>query len=376
MSDDMIPNTNEVLVLDSVGQPLRTEVRTIPNAGHGSAVIRVLAASIRSNTPRVYEDPKSGHPLPPPFVAGFIAIGRIHEAGPDASKPMPGQLVLFDPYIHGRDNDEAIYISGLMMGFNEPSRKLAKETWRDSTYAQYARVPLENCHAMDERLLFSAEQGGLGYTIEDLTDLFSMLIPFGGLADLNVKSGDTIIIAPATGRYGSAAVHLALAMGANVIVVGRNVQILSEIAAIDPRVRTVQLSNEVEEDVKAITAAGQGSIEAFWDMSPVEASESSHFQSCLQSLSKDGAISLMGSVTSGVRFGYMDILARGLTIKGSIMYTREQTQRLIWMVETGVLVLGPRAKMGKVKTFRLSQWAEAFEYTKEHKEPGEIVFGL
>lgn len=374
MNNYTTPSDNTVLVLDSVGQPLRTEVRPIPKAGYGSVVIRVLAASIRANSPSVYEDPESGHPLPIPFVPGFAAIGRIHEAGPDASRLKPRQLVFFDPYIRGRDNDEAIYVSGLMHWYNEASGKLAKDIWRDSTYAQYARVPLENCHPLDERLLASLEDGGLDYTIEDLTHMFSMLIPFGGLADIDVKAGETIIIAPATGRYGSAAVHLTLAMGAKVIAVGRNTRVLSEISGISSRVRTVQLSNEVEEDTNAIMAAAQNPIEAFWDMSPMAASASSHFQSCLRALSIGGRVSIMGAVSPDVGFGYMDILVRGLTIKATLMCTMEHTKRMIRMVETGVLPLATRAKMGKVKTFGLPQWGQAFNYARDHKEPGEVVF--
>lgn len=368
------PSNNQVLVLDGVGQPLRTEVRSIPKAGYGSAVVRILAATIRPNSPHVYEDRESGHPLPVPFVPGFTAICRIHEPGPDATNLKPGRLVFFDNYIRGRDNDDAVYVSGLMEGFNEESGRLAKGIWRDSTYAQYARVPLENCHVIDERLLTSSGSGALGYTIEDLTHLFNMTIPFGGLGDIGVQSGETIIIAPATGRYGSAAVHCALAMGAKVIAVGRNGNVLSNIASVSSRVQTVQLSTDVEKDTKAIVAAAQGSIEAFFDMSPTAASESSHFQSCLRALSKGARVSLMGAVSPDVKFGYMDIMMKGLTIKGTWMCKREQTKRLIRMVETGVLPLGPRAKMGPVKTFRLSQWEEAFKYVKDHKEPGEIVF--
>ncbi|KAF5678525.1 alcohol dehydrogenase [Fusarium denticulatum] len=373
MSNDKASN-NLVLVLDAVGQPLRTEVRSIPKAGYGSAVIRILAASIRPNSPHVYEDPESGHPLPVPFIPGFTAIGRVHEAGPDATSLKPGRLVLFDNYIRGRDNEDAVYVSGLMEGFNQESGRLAKGIWRDSTYAQYARLPLENCHLLDERLNTSSESGGMGYTIEDLAQLFNMTIPFGGLDDIDIQSGETIIIAPATGRYGSAAVYCALAMGAKVIAVGRNGNTLSDIASLSNRVQTVQLSADVEKDTKEIISAARGPIDAFFDMSPREASESSHFQSCLQALSKGARVSLMGAVSPNVKFGYMEIMMKQLTVKGTWMCKREQTKRLIRMVETGVLPLGPRAKMGPVKTFELSQWREAFKYVKDHKEPGEIVF--
>ncbi|KAF7556969.1 hypothetical protein G7Z17_g1038 [Cylindrodendrum hubeiense] len=371
------PVQHHALVLSKVGEPMVLETRPVPKPGPGSVIIRVLAASVRSNTPHVYRDPNSGHPLPLPFVPGFAAIGKVVDIGPDATKLKPGQLVFFDPYIQGRDDLETIYVSGLMEGFTEGKdpHPLSRAEWRDSTYAEYAKLPLENCHALNEqRLLGDAKDGGLGYTMDDLTHIFSMLIPFGGLADIDVKAGDTVIIAPATGRYGSAAVHVALAMGSRVIAIGRNAAILSQLETISPRLSTVQITNDIDKDTKALRSASPGGVDAFWDMSPPAAGTSTHFRSCLNVLNSGGRVSLEGSVVSGVSFSYMDILMGGLTIKGTWMCTREQTMRLIRMVESGVLPLGATAGMGPVKTFKLEQWKEALDTAAVRTEPGEIVF--
>lgn len=89
--------------------------------------------------------------------------------------------------------------------------------WRDWTYAEYAKVPLENCFPLDEeRLLGPIEEGGLGYRVENLTQIPRLLVPNGGLKDINLQAGETIIIAPATGMFGGRAVDVALAMGAKV----------------------------------------------------------------------------------------------------------------------------------------------------------------
>ena len=54
--------------------------------------------------------------------------------------------------------------------------------WRDSTYAEYAKVPLENCEAPDEgRLLGGFDEGGLGYSVEALAYISTLLVPYGGL---------------------------------------------------------------------------------------------------------------------------------------------------------------------------------------------------
>ncbi|KAH6886917.1 hypothetical protein B0T10DRAFT_530259 [Thelonectria olida] len=370
-----VPPQHRALFLSELGQPLAVEVRQTPKPGPGSALIRIISASVRSNASHVFQSPSGGHPLPIPFVPGLMAIGRVADVGPDAARLIPGQLVFFDPYISGRDNSDAKYICGFMEGFNEESRRLSRGEWRDSTFAEYAKLPLENCHALDEqRLMGEVNNGGLGYTLEDLTHLFSMLIPFGGLADINVKAGDSVIISPATGRYGSAAVHVALAMGARVVAVGRNASVLAQLETVSTRVNTVRMTGDVEADTESLRLAVPGGIDVFWDMSPPGAGTSSHFQSALNVLKHGARVSLMGSVVSGVSFDYMQILMGGLTIKGTWMCTREQTKRLINMVQSGVLLLGSKAGMGPVRTFRLEEWKEALDMAAERTEPGEIVF--
>ncbi|KAH6668296.1 hypothetical protein B0J14DRAFT_600316 [Halenospora varia] len=369
-----IPSHHRALLLSEVGTPIVIEARPTPQPGPGSVIVRILAASVRSNAPQVFQDPNSGHLLPVPFVPGLMAIGRVADVGPDATKLSSGQLIFFDPYITGRDSAEAKYICGFMEGFNDESRRLSRGEWRNSTFAEYAKLPLENCHSLDEqRLMGKPETGGLGYSLQDLTHLFSMLIPFGGLADIDVKAGDTVIIAPATGRYGSAAVHLALAMGARVIAIGRNATVLAQFDSTSLRLSVVHVSGDVAKDTESLRLAAPSGVDAFWDMSPTEAGTSTHFRSSLNVLKHGARVSLMGSIMSGVSFDYMQIMMSGLTIKGTWMCTREQTKRLISMAESGVLPLGQKAGMGQVRAFPLEAWKEALDAAAKRKEPGEIV---
>jgi len=106
---------------------------------------------------------------------------------------------------------------------------------------------LENCSVLDEkRLLGLVEEGGLGYQLESLLYIATLLVPYGGLRDINLLAGETIIIAPATGSFGGAAVHVALAMGARVIAMGRNVDTLQRINALSERVEVVPITGDVQ----------------------------------------------------------------------------------------------------------------------------------
>lgn len=67
-------------------------------------------------------------------------------------------------------------------------------------------------------------RGGLcdemGYGIGDLAVIFRLMVSCGGLRDTDVKSGETVIVSPATGGFDGAALFVALAMGARVIAMG------------------------------------------------------------------------------------------------------------------------------------------------------------
>jgi len=63
----------------------------------------------------------------------------------------PGQLVLFDIFV--RDDPTCGVLMGVHEGFSDGSSSLMGGEWRDSTFAEFARVPLENCHVLDEEVL-------------------------------------------------------------------------------------------------------------------------------------------------------------------------------------------------------------------------------
>ena len=83
-----------------------------------------------------------------------------------------------------------------------------KDAWLNGCYADYTRVPLENCYALNEKtFLGSPAEGGLGYSVADLTYLSAQVITYGGLRSIDLKAGETIIVAPATGAVSSTAVE-------------------------------------------------------------------------------------------------------------------------------------------------------------------------
>ena len=57
---------------------------------------------------------------------------------------------------------------------------------------------------------------------ELLTCVQECMVPFGGLSEGGVQLEDTVVVAPATGRFGGSRVTTVLAMGAKVVACGRS----------------------------------------------------------------------------------------------------------------------------------------------------------
>ena len=363
-----LPKTHRALILRSTDEPLKVEVIPTPQPTPGSVTVRVLVASVIPYARDIYNGTRQ-YPIPMPLVIGSSAIGRVAVVGPDTTFLKPGQLVHVDTFLRGRDDPTALCLFGIHKGYTEGSRTLMHGEWRDATYAEYAKVPLENCNALDEeRLIGSPRNGGLGYKIEDLQYISALLVPYGGLRDIDLKAGETVIIAPATGAFGGAAVFVALAMGARVLAMGRNVEALQKVAARSERVEAIPITGDVQKDAEALQKFG--AADAFLDISPSAAAKSTHIKSGILSLRHSGRVSLMGGIREDIALPYSVIMYKSLVLRGKWMYDREYIKALIKMMEIGILKLGESAGIKTVGKFALEDWNRAFDAAAENPGMG------
>lgn len=165
-SHQELPKTHRALVLTSTSEPPEVQLIPTPQPSCGSAVVRVEAANIISYSKYIYDGTRN-YPFPLPLVIGTSGLGRVAAIGPDAVLLKPGQLVFIDCFVRGRDDPDAAFLFGVHEGHTEGSKKLMHGEWKDATYAEYAKLPLENCYPLNEPLLV----GKFGYKVEDLQDL-------------------------------------------------------------------------------------------------------------------------------------------------------------------------------------------------------------
>lgn len=262
---------------------------------------------------------------------------------------------------------------GIHEGYSAGSKKLMHGQWRDAMYAEYAKIPPENCIPLSQSLLAKPEDGGLGYAAEDLAQIPRLLVPFGGLRDIDVKVGKTVIVSPATGAVGGAASQVAVAMGARVIAMGRDNAELSSLKEKfgNSQVETVTMTGDPKTNTAALRAFGQA--DTFFDISPPAAAASTHIKSGILALQHSGRVSLMGGIRDDVGIPHVRVMHWNLRIQGKWMYEREGIFAPLKMVERGNLKLGKSAGMMTIGTFSLEEWEKAFDVAAERAGMGESV---
>ncbi|TRX89859.1 hypothetical protein FHL15_009292 [Xylaria flabelliformis] len=366
MSD--IPTHYQALVLDHIGAEMRIERRPMPQAGPGSIIVRILESSVLSYQNDIYNG-KRRYPLTTPIVGGCSAVGRVAAAGHDATILLPGQLVWVDCVVRGRDDPEAIYLWSIHDGYGPGSQKLSREVWHDGTFAEFAKVPMENCIPLNEVRLCK----DLGYSARELIYLSHLLVPFGGLRTIDLKAGETVVVCPSTGGFSGAGVQVALAIGARVIAMGRNETELARLKSFVTKgtpwanIETVKVTGDQAADTASLKSFGV--IDAVLDLSPPAAAHSTHLPSAVAALRRGGRISVMGSVGQPI-VGW-HFLSHDLQLKGKLMYEREDLMLFIKMLEAGLFAKGK--DLVETKCFVLGDWKEAFNAAAEYTGVGRIV---
>lgn len=152
--------------------------------------------------------------------------------------------------------------------------------------------------------------------------------------------GESIVVSGATGAYGSAAVIVALAMGAaRVVAFGRDEKILAQVAALDShRVVPCTATGDVKADAMALrAAAGRAPSMAFDQVGA--ARDPNTTLAALNSLAQGGRLVLMGSMTVDLPISYTHMMMNSWQIMGQFMYPREAYGQLLSMIRSRQLHL-------------------------------------
>ena len=366
--------TMKAAILSAHRKGLKLSEIPIPVPTNGEITIKVLAFYLLDYTKAIIEGTRNDT-LPIPLTLGGSCIGRVHAIGPDTTAFEAGQLVFCDPKIRARDNDSNQILLGIREGLTEGSKKLMRDTWRHGCMAEFVKMPLENVYALDEDLLLRSG----AFELTNLPMLSTVMTPFGGLNDAGVKVGDTVIVAPATGKFGSAAVMVALAMGAKVVALGRNEEKLNALKKSfpDSRLLTMKLESDEGKDTIALKELlNSKPVDVYIDFSPDAAAAGgktpTHIGTCIHVLKRGGIVSFTGGIWGKIEIPYSELVLRNISIKGKFTYERDQIKQVIKMAEAGNFDLMKRADL-KVIRYPLDQIEEAIETASKYPGLGTSV---
>ncbi|KAI1754830.1 alcohol dehydrogenase GroES domain-containing protein [Xylaria castorea] len=362
-----LPASFKGLLFNSPSESPKVTQLPTPKLDAGSVIVRPLYSWIASYANEIYQNGNPrGYGITFPLVGGSHAIGRVVAVPADATTLKVGDLVTAEPLIRARDDVDSKILLAIHHGVTEEVQRLSKSQWHNGTWAELVRFPLENVHRFDEAALQKR-----GISIQDLGYFGQLAVPYGGLREANLIAGETVLIAPATGNFGGAAVHVALAMGARVIAMGRNEQILSELRDLAPgRVETVKMSGATEADVAALAKFGK--VDVFLDLTP-PVTNTEHIKAGILSVRPNGRVSLMGGI-SELTIPYVYIMTQTIVLIGANMNTSRQAKDLVNLIESGVLKLGEKAGLKTKGTFKLEDGEEALKLASKEGGAGRAVF--
>ena len=321
-------------VLKALGSPLAIETVPEPVLGTGEVIVDVMASRVLAYANEVLSGERN-YLLELPLVPGPGAIGRVRATGPDATHLAVGDWVYCDPTVRSRDDARApdIILQGLTAG-SEAGLPLQRY-YRDGAWAEQMRVPTENAipiGAIDQA--DAARWCALG----------TLLVPYGGFLAAQLQAGETVLVNGATGSFGSAAVAVALGMGASLVVAtGRNEQALADLTRrFGARVRTVAMRGDEQDDRRQILLTAPGGIDCVLDILPPAAS-AIQVRTGIMAVRPHGRVVLMGGVGvlggAGLDLPYPWMMRNCISLRGQWMYPPHATILMVGLIRAGLVSL-------------------------------------
>jgi alcohol dehydrogenase len=321
-------------VLKSFGSPLAVEDWPEPVPGTGEVIVDIVAAGVLSYSNEVFSGERK-YLLELPVIPGPGGIGRVSAIGPDSTQLAVGDWVFCDPTVRSRDGELAPDINLQGWSARGPGGMKLQQHFRHGSFAERMMVPTENAKRIG---VIDASEAPLWCA------LGTLLVPYGGFLAAHLQAGETVLVSGATGKFGSCAVAVALAMGAACVVApGRNAAVLADLERrFGSRVRTVTLTGHEDDDRERMKRTAPGPIDCVLDIMPPSV-ETRVVRAALMTVRPYGRVVLMGGVGmlggAGLELPYPWIMRNCITIHGVWMCPPDATAKMVGLIRSGLLRL-------------------------------------
>ncbi len=314
--------------LNAPGEPLVIEEIPVPAVHPDGVVVRVLSSHMMSYTDEVFSGGEGRLPTPTPYTPGLSAVGFVEEVGDDVVGLAEGDFVFCNPHVvdAAPDRDPEMILIG-WFGLTPGAGPLL-DKWKNGSFAEFAGYPATCVTRIDPSL--KDRHAALAH-------LNILTVAYGALQKGGWQPGCSLVVNGVTGNIGASTALLALALGARKVVgLGRDREVLAQVAQIDPRIECVALSGDTGTDLEALL---QMEPRADLCVDASAAPDSSSTEVALGGLKYGGCAVWVGGVGTSIPVPYASVLIRELKIVGSYMYDTDCPLQLVRMIESGVLDL-------------------------------------
>lgn len=316
------------------GSPLSVDTLPEPVLGTGEVIVDVVAAGVLPYAAEVLRGERR-YLLDLPVTPGAGAVGRVRAVGPDATRLAVGDWVLCDPTVRSRD--DAVAPDVLLQGWSArgDGGLVLQRRFGHGSFAERLLVPTENAVPLGP-----IDPGDAARW----TALHVCLVPYGGLLAGELRAGETVLVSGATGNFGSAAVAVALAMGAGCVVApGRDEAMLAALERrFGSRVRAVRLSGEQDSDRERMMRAAPGPVDLVLDLLP-PAAGTAPVRAAAMTVREYGRVVLMGGVGmlggDDLALPYPWLMRNSVTVRGQWLCPRRAIVDLVRVARAGLLDL-------------------------------------
>ncbi|HME40884.1 MAG TPA: alcohol dehydrogenase family protein [Steroidobacteraceae bacterium] len=235
-----------------------------------------------------------------PRIQGADACGRIVAIGAGVESRRIGERVLVEPVFR-------------IPGAADPTRAIYFGSECDGAFAEFARVPAVNAHAITSGLT-DAELASFPCAYAAAENM---------LTRLNLSAGETVLITGASGGVGSAAVQLAKRRGATVLAFAS--------ASKSAAVASLGAAEVIAPDADPVKEFRRRNIDAI-----VDVVGGRMFPTLLQVLKRGGRYAVAGAIAGPiVELDLRTLYLKDLRLLGCTVFEPDVFRRLVSYIERG-----------------------------------------
>ena len=339
----LIPSLMKAAVVHEFGAPLRIERVPVPEPGRGEVLLKVAASGVCHTDIHAAE---GDWPVKPrlPFIPGHEGAGFVAAVGAGVSSLKEGDAVGV-AWLHDACG-ECAYCRG---GWETLCPKQHNTGYSvNGAYAEYVLASA----AYVGRLPRNADMIGLAPI------LCAGVTTYKGIKETDTRPGDWIVIS-GIGGLGHVAVQYAKAMGLHV-------------AAVDVGESQLALGRDLGADV-TVDAARRDAVECIRDATNggahgvlVTAVSTTAFRQALDFLRPHGTVCFVGLPPGDFPAPIFDVVLKRLTVRGSIVGTRNDLEEAIRFAVEGKV-------RAQTRTARLEDINQVFADLKAGRVRGRMV---